>query len=119
MKKYLLLGLFLANQAIADVQFIDKDKPAPFSGYIFSTDAELKNRQSLMELDYYHKTVPLYEDNIKKLQQQSDLWQKQSQDLALTLVKQENHSFYQNLIYFSLGALLTTAIVYGVNKASH
>ena len=128
MTKYLILiALLITHSSLAcnPVLHLNKGDAAPCDGFIFSVDEELKNRAKLMELQTDQITL---ENNAKIIallkteniitNDQVKLWQTQSSDLAKQLVDKDNASFWKSLGYFSLGAALTTIIVFGVNKAS-
>jgi len=125
MKLFLLISMFTINVAMAEVKFIEKDKPAPYSGFLFSPTAELENRLKLMDLEYFknltnnqNKLIDLKNKETELLAEQVKLWKDQSESLSKELTRKENYSFWKNLLYFGLGAAITTTIVFGVNKAS-
>jgi hypothetical protein len=108
----------LSFNTLAQVQYIEKGTQAPFTGYLFTPEAELKNRKDLIQLDMFRQTVPLLEQNNTLLTKQVDLWRTQSDELSKQLIRQERSTFWQNLGYFALGAVLTTGLAFAVNQST-
>jgi hypothetical protein len=127
MHKYLIIGsLLFAQSALAcnPVQFIKRGDPSNCDGYVFSTDQELQVRRDKEELkttkmilDNSTKLIGLKDQQNSLLDSQVVLWRTQSEALSKQLVDRENSSFWHNTLYFALGAALTTALAFGVNKA--
>lgn len=115
MGRFIFLSLLFSSVVNAQVLYVLKDTPAPYDGYLFTVPAEITNRKLLLELDYYKSIEPLYKSNIDTLIKQSDIWHKQSEDLAMTLTKREDRSFWSNSLYFAAGCLVTILVGYGVN----
>jgi hypothetical protein len=59
----------------------------------------------------------LYMENEKIYQEQVTLWRDQAHNLAKINAEKQNLEFWKQTFFFGLGALLTTAIVYGVAQA--
>lgn len=123
--RYLLILLLIPSIALAQVKHLNKNDKAPFSGYLFSPDKEAEVRKTnedyktLVLVDQNNqKLFKLKDDQIGIMDKQITLWRTQSQDLSKQLVERENSSFWKQTLFFGLGAIVTTAIVYGVNKAS-
>lgn len=124
MKSFLCL-LLISATATAQVQYIQKDAPAPYTGYIFSIESEKANRKSLLDLDVYKeldasskRMLELKTQENTILTQQYVLWKDQSASLSKQLVSARNDTFWHSLLYFSLGCIITTGLAYGVNKAT-
>ena len=66
----------------------------------------------------FRQTVPLLEQNNTLLTKQVDLWRTQSDELSKQLIRQEKSTFWQNLGYFALGAVLTTGLAFAVNQST-
>lgn len=113
----MLLAL-IPSFALGQVKYITKGEPAPYEGYIFSIDAELENRKTLIEHKFMVKQLDLYRANEDILNKQVDLWKGQSRLLSDQLVKKEQNTFWQNTLYFALGALVTTGLAFGVSRAT-
>lgn len=116
-KLLLLLGLTPAL-LFGQVKYIEKGIPAPYSGYLFTEDAELTNRKTLIEHKFMLQELDLYKQNEDILIKQADLWKNQSRDLADQLNKKERMTFWENTLYFALGALVTTGLAFGVSRAT-
>jgi hypothetical protein len=121
----LFLALLTSLNALGQVQYLPKDAPAPYSGFLFTPEAEKANRARLLERDYFEQLdiqnkqlIQLQITQTTLVQEQSNLWKAQSENLAKQLAAVKENTFWKNLLYFSLGSILTTAIVFGVNKAS-
>lgn len=117
-KTFIVTLCMLSTLAYGQVQAIKKGELAPYDGYVFSLDAELKNRKELIELDALRLKTPLLEQNLNLITEQSKLWQATALEANKELYKRDQNSFWVNTGYFLIGALLTTGIVYGVNQAS-
>jgi hypothetical protein len=115
----------IPSLCLGQVQHINKGEPSPFEGFVFSIDAERSNRKQLLDLDIYKQ---LDESNKRMLDlqikensivtQQYILWKDQSASLSKQLVSARNDSFWKSLVYFSLGALITTGLAFGVSRAT-
>lgn len=117
--------LLISATATAQVQYIQKDTPAPYSGYLFTIEAEKANRKSLLDLDVYKeldasnkRMLELRVQENKILDSQYQLWKGQSESLSKQLVSARNDTFWHSLLYFSLGCLVTTGLAFAVNKAT-
>jgi len=119
MKKYIaLLMIFLYScdsWAEPVVKYIEKNTPAPYSGYLFTPDGERKLRLTDQELNYYKSlnesltTInKAQEDNLNKFQQKIDLKDKRIDDL------ENKDPKWLQLAAFVLGAFVTTVLVFGV-----
>lgn len=124
MRSFIALTL-ISSISFAQVQHLDKGQAAPFEGYIFSLEAERANRKSLLDLDVYKaldesnkRMLELRVQENQILTQQYNLWKTQSESLSKQLVESNNNSFWKSLLYFSLGALVTTGIAFGVTRAT-
>lgn len=115
----IILFLSISFNSLAQPKYIEKGTPAPFTGFLFSAEDELKNRKELIELDGYRQKYPLLNENNEILKQQVNLWRTQSEDLSKQLIRQERSTFWQNLGYFALGAVLTTGMAFAVNQATN
>lgn len=116
--KYLILLALIPTIGLGQVKYIKKGDPAPYEGYIFTIEAELDNRKTLIEHDFTLKQVDLYKANQDVLNKQVELWKSQSKTLSDQLVKKEQNTFWQNTLYFALGALVTTGLAFGVSRAT-
>ena len=114
-----LIGSINANSQ--DSVYLDKDKPAPFSGILFTEKKAQSIRSELLEGD---KTKLLYEtekhrsDRLGQIvalkDEEIELYQKQN----TRLLKSNNRSDTLNYIWFGLGILATGAAVYGAGALS-
>lgn len=125
MKLLVLILSFASISATAQVKYLEQGQQAPFTGYLFSPDKEQEARQNteavqhLRKLDEYNqKIIQLKDEEIQLINGQKQMWQKQSEDLSKQLQAKENSGFWKQTLYFGLGALVTTALAYGVNQAT-
>jgi hypothetical protein len=125
MVKRIALSALLSISANAQVEYIEKGKPAPYTGYLFTPEKEADVRKANEDLklfklidDNNSKILKLKEDQLVVVKEQADLWKNQSERLSKQLVDAEDRGFWRNTLYFGLGAIVTTAIVFGVNQAS-
>ncbi len=125
MKLASLLLLVSITAAADPVIYIEKATPAPYAGYLFTPEAELKNRLQLLDGDYYkqlevlsQKSIETYKLQLSMTESQRDLWSKEAQRLSKELVSNQDSSFWKSSAYFALGCVVTTAIAFAVNKAT-
>lgn len=122
MKKYLIL-LLLASNVYADFDYVDKGSLAPYAGYLITLEREKKLRLMDNDLnlcnslsDSYKKANAFEQQNSDILTKRVELYQKENAALAERAVK--SSTFWEDTLYFTLGAVLTGAIAVGVAKAS-
>lgn len=122
--RYLAL-LLIPSLALGQVQSIKKNEPAPYDGFIFTVEAEAKNRKLLLDLDIYkaldesnRRIIDLKTRENLILAEQYNIWKAQSDSLSKQVIEANDKSFWRSLLYFGIGVITTTAIVYGVNQAS-
>lgn len=127
MKKIIILTIsaLMATSAFGQVKYIEKGEQAPYSGFLFTPEKEAEVRQNTESLKYYklvdESNKRLFELQAKELQytqEQANLWRSQSGELSRQLEDQRNSSFWKQTLYFGLGALVTTALAFGVNQAT-
>jgi hypothetical protein len=108
------------NSLAADVTFLEKGSPAPYTGYLFSEEKTLKIRKELIELDTlklletsYNKSIDLYKKNEDLQNTKVNLLLQQNDKLAEALVKSRERSEWETRIWFGLGILVSGLAVYG------
>jgi len=111
--------------SVAQVRYIEKGEPAPYTGYLFTPEKEKETRFKLIDLDYYkelseitNKRLEVSQKQQKLLDEQVVLWKNHSTDLAKEVASRDSRNFWENLMYFGLGALITVGLTYSVNQAS-
>jgi hypothetical protein len=114
--RLLLLLAFLTSNLYAEVQYIKKGDITPYEGYLFSVDAERKNRAELIMKDNMTTQIKLYEENEKIYERQVYMWKNVATENTERLLKMERNSFWQNSLYFTLGVVVTGAIAIGVSR---
>ena len=120
-----LICIFVSCTVNAEVVYVEKGKLAPYSGYLFSPEKEKETRLMVKEMGYYKNLSEsmdklLKSDQVLITQQDTriELYNTQITNLSELAYKNESDSFWRNTLYFTLGAVLTGVIVFGVNKAS-
>jgi len=123
--RHLWLLFLIPMLSFGQVQYLPKDTPAPYTGYLFTPEAEKANRKSLLDLDIYkqldesnRRILDLRVQENKVLTEQYQLWKGQSDSLSKQLVSARNDTFWKSLVYFGLGCLVTTGLAFAVNKAT-
>lgn len=119
----LLIGSIGVNNGFcqSDSVFLEKGKPAPYSGILFTEEKAQGIRNELLESD---KTKLLLETErnrtdrlgqiIKLKDEEIELYNKQN----TRLLKANDRSDTLNYIWFGLGILATGAAVYGAGALS-
>ena len=125
MRLLLFLSIFISQVSLAQVKYLEKGEAAPYTGYLFTPEKETEVRQGAEALKYFKlvdetngRIIKLKDDELVLVRQQSDIWRTQSEALSKELQGQKNTGFWKQTLYFGLGALLTTALAFGVNKAT-
>ena len=125
MRSIVLSLSLISHIAAAQVKYVEKGEPAPYTGYLFTPEKELEVRQANEALKYFKladetntRIIKLKDDELVLVRQQADIWKNQSDALSKELQEQKNSGFWKQTLYFGLGALLTTALAFGVNKAT-
>jgi hypothetical protein len=127
MKRTLAFILILACPTVgmAQVAYVTKDQPSPYTGYLFTLDAELQNRMKLEQL----KTVLIEKSNDEQLLALKDayikddtteiaMWKVEAQDLSKQVVEQQSSTFWHSILYFGLGVISATAMAFAVSHAT-
>lgn len=119
------LLLLIPTLVFGQVQHVNKGEPSPYEGYVFTLDAERNNRKQLLDLDIYKqldesnkRMLDLRVSENKVITEQYQLWKEQSNSLSKQLISARNDSFWKSLVYFGLGALITTGLAFGVSRAT-
>ena len=113
-----MLTIVCLNNTFADnVVFLDKDKPAPFAGYLMDQEKVDKIRllnidyqEALKTKEYLQKDNDLYAKRLDNLTQYND-------KLATEVVSLRENSIWSKIGFFILGAAVTTGVAFGVSKA--
>lgn len=101
--------LSLSNTVLADDSvYLDKDKPAPYSGYLLPEAKVKELRNSSLERDMYKTTNELKDQQIKLLSDQNN-------KLATTLESTSNLSTWEKIGCFAGGVLLTGLAIAGAH----
>lgn len=122
-----IAGLILSHSVIAagPIQYLTQGTPAPYNGYIFTEEAEQKNRLQLIEGNYFKSLDSVNQEYLLNLHKQMELsdkqrilWREESERLSKQLVAQQDSSFWKQVLFFGLGCVVTTGLAFAVNKAT-
>jgi hypothetical protein len=121
----ILLICLNLNNAIADVVFLDKNKPAPFSGYLFGEEEAQNARNAVIDRDRYRllsdslqHTVNLQSENIKLEEKRVELYKTKTDELAKELYSARTVNNWERVGWFILGIAATTAAGYAISHVS-
>jgi len=115
--KYIVILFTIFNFTIAsaeDVVLLNKDQPAPFTGFLVTKekvekiyhldlDLQLKTKES----EIYKQQLLLTQDQLKRNNEFIDTQSKR-------IVEMQDNSIFTKIGYFILGSIVTGAIAYGV-----
>lgn len=116
MKNLIVIFLIFSSLVYADdgVIYLDKDKPAPFSGFLFSPEKEQIARFALKELDYYkalnesrEKVIVLYKTNETLYTERLEQYRKQNDTLSQDLFSARQTTSWEKFFYLATGVLIT------------
>lgn len=106
-----------------DITYIEKDKPAPYEGYIFTIDKTKDTRIKLLERDTFQGLNVSLTTTNTFLQQNSDFKDKQiklvqdrNDQLSQALKDSQSSSNLEKILWFSLGVVGTGLAVWGVKE---
>lgn len=104
-----------------EVTYLEQGKPAPFTGYLFSTEQEKEIRYQLIDADFNTKRLQIkdgiisnYESQIVIYDKRLELYKNTSEELAKQMIANKDVSFWEKSFYFILGATLTGLVSYGL-----
>lgn len=122
MNKLITIMLLISYSVTAQVKYIEKDTPAPYTGYLFSPDKELEAKNAMLDVEYYKaldasnkRLSGLYESEIKDINDELGNYKTANQELFKRNMEQSS-KFVGPFLYFLIGAGVATAITYGVRK---
>ena len=107
----------------ADVKYVKEGEPVPYTGYLFTPEKEkelrlLDDKLSLSEqkINLLKSTNELQTQLIDNGNKRIEIYQKQVDYLGEKVVSTEDKSFWKSTLYFTLGAVLTGAVAYGLSQ---
>lgn len=109
--------LSLSNIAYAeDAVYLPKAQPAPYTGILMPEDEAQQLRKDSIEKDSLSKSVDLYKSNELLYAKKIDVLSEQNDKLAKTAFAERNLDTWEKIGYFSLGAVLTGLVAYGIYR---
>lgn len=125
MKNLILILCLSSYNTFAQVKYVEKGEPAPFTGYLFTPEKESEVRQQVESLKYFklldesnQRIIQLKDRELELIKNQGVLWQQQADQLSKQLEEARAGSFWRQTLYFGLGALVTTGLAFAVNQSS-
>jgi len=124
MVRLILVLSLIGNLCYAeDVIRLEKDKPAPFTGYLFTDEKTKDTRIKLLERDFYKETSESFEKSNTYLQknlslkdEQIKLITEQNTNLAKTLREERSMTGWERIGWFSLGIVATGFALRGLQE---
>lgn len=121
-----LISLLNVNSGWAyQPSLLEKDKPAPFTGYLFSPEDTAKLRGELVEKDglvkineSYQRSIDLYQKNEEILNNKVNVLLNQNDQLSNSLYKEKTLSSFEKVLWFVGGVLITGFAFYGAQKVT-
>lgn len=118
----LILSLFLYLEysfAACDkpVNYLQEGTTTPCSGYLFTPEKELEVRIKIANYDKMELLVKKQDEMINILDSRIKIQIEQNIELSKLNEGNKNEDFYQKVLFFGLGALLTGMIAYGTIQA--
>ncbi len=119
-----LILICLSNQAFGDAAvFIQKDTPAPYSGYLFTEAAGKDLKLKLVDLEYFkalstslQSQVDLYSKIEVKYQEKITIVEEQNDKLAKSVYSERNMNNWERAGYFVLGVAATVFAAFAVKQ---
>lgn len=120
----LVFLLIISTRSNADpVAFVEKDTPAPFSGFLFTPDQAKEMRVKLLERDYYfevseslEKTVTNYNTIVDGEREKNKMLLEQNTKLIKDYQSMKDTSDLQKILWFSIGVAATVLGLYGLKQ---
>jgi hypothetical protein len=119
MKKiYLILLIVFSFNSFAEVVTLKKGDITPYSGVLFSKDAELKLREMKEEHIIEKKKNELLIKMNEMSQKEIDVLSERVDNYRKQVVENRKTSDWERSFYFLAGALITGFVSYGVIQAN-
>jgi hypothetical protein len=108
-----------------DAVILNKGQSAPFTGILMTEDMAKDLKSKVIELDYEKvinasqtRQIDLYKAQLVTVESQATLWRDTSLKLSKELTDTKDHSMWKSVGGFVVGAVLTTAIAFAVNRST-
>lgn len=123
---FLTINLTSLNSAAQDSIWLDKDKSAPFSGYLIPEDTVKKLRNDSLEKDMYKglydsttKSINLYQQEVTLKDNQLKLLMDQNDKLANQISSATSFNMWEKIGLFGAGVLLTGLAIKSAHDIYH
>lgn len=113
---WLIISCFLVNSALADdAKYLEQGKPAPFTGYLITSEKAEKIRLMDIDLTTERRVNSALKDENAFLTQRLENSKTHIQHLQSEVARKDD--FWVKTGYFIAGALVTGLIAYGTVRA--
>lgn len=119
----LLLVLLLSFDIAAQVKYIEKDTPAPYSGFLFTPEKTKSVRKELIEKDKLtifnkalRKSLQIQVKVINNQKEQVNILKEQNTKLVKEIDRERSVSNFERSVWFILGVTVTGFAVYGAKQ---
>ena len=99
------------------VQYLPEGTPAPYTGFLFTPEAESEVNDRMIDLEATKQELMITQEENVALGLRLKSWQKEAERANADMVRQERGRFWENTLYFGLGAVLTGFLAVGVSRA--
>lgn len=115
---FLILLIVISFNTYAEVTTIKAGQAAPYSGVLFSKDAELKLREMREEYQIEKKKTELLTKINDMSQKEIDILMQRVDNYRGQVIQNKKSTDLERALYFVAGALITGFVSYGVIQAN-
>lgn len=119
----LIFSTNVNNVYASDIEYLIESQPAPFTGYLLSIPKTMQIKKSLEDCDRIYflnksleQSIEIYKKNETLYVNQLDVLKKQNSELDKAVQSQRHTEFWETVMYFGIGVLTTSAIVYATQR---
>lgn len=121
----LVLILLIPSILLADVQYLEKGKSAPYDGFLLPSDKANEMKVNTIERDSYKllyesttKSLNLQKQNFDYQEDKIKLYMDQNDSLAKNLYAERNVSDWTKVLWFGIGVAASILTLYGVKQVT-
>lgn len=122
-----MLKIFLISSislnSFAQVTYLEKNKPAPYTGYLFTPEKTIEVKNDLIDLETqkklnknYRKKIDLQIKKIKLREEQIDYYKARNHQLHTDIDSIKRVNNYERAGWFVLGILATSLAIKGAQE---